>query len=60
MSLADESQLPGEVEGVLQAAVHAVALRRRADVGRVARQQDTARAEARGDLGVAMETRRIA
>src|SRR5690349_20356116 len=29
MALADERQLPGEVEGVLQAAVHAVALRLR-------------------------------
>jgi hypothetical protein len=45
MPLADERQLPGEVEGVLQAAVHTVALSWRADVRRVPREQDATRPE---------------
>jgi len=41
--MADECQFPGEVESVLQAAVHAVALRRRANVCRVPGEQDPTR-----------------
>src|SRR5690349_11815284 len=54
-ALANERQLPSEIERVLQAAIHAVPLRGRADMGRVARQQNATRSIAGGDFGVAMK-----
>src|SRR5690242_15277363 len=59
MSLADERQLPGEVECILDTAVHSVALERSTDVGRIPREQDTTCAESLRDLCVAVKARWI-
>ena len=59
MPVTDERQLPGEVERILQAAVHPVALERRADVCRVPREQDATRSEVRRHLRVTVESCRV-
>ena len=57
--MGDERQLPGEVEGVLEAAIHPVALGGGAEMGGVPRQQDGTRPEPLGDPRVAVEARRV-
>ena len=58
-AVVDQGQLPGQVDGILQAGVHAVSLGGRAEVRRVAGQQHRSGAERLGHLRVAVEARRV-
>ncbi len=59
LAAADQRKLPGQVDGVVQAAIHAMALGRTAGVRGVSGQQDATGPELPRDFGVATEARRM-